>query len=37
MKEPIIEIPRASEELIKALIESGILVVKEDGLHVSEQ
>jgi hypothetical protein len=32
MKEPIIEIKRASEETIKALINAGILVVTENGL-----
>ena len=32
MKEPIIEIKRASEETIKALINAGILVVTDSGL-----
>lgn len=32
MKKPIIEIPRASEELIKALLDAGILVMTEEGI-----
>ena len=32
MKTPIIEIPRASEELITRLIEAGILVVTVNGI-----
>lgn len=36
MKEPIIPIPRASEELINALIEAGILEVTENGLRCAE-
>ncbi len=37
MKQPIIEIKRADEKTVKALIEAGILEVKEDGLHVVEK
>lgn len=36
-KPPMIPIPRASEELIKALIESGILYVDDTGIHVTEK
>lgn len=36
MKNPIISIPRASEELIKSLIRAGILFVDESGVHVKE-
>ena len=36
MQTPIIPIKRAPERLIQALIESGILVVTEDGLKVKE-
>lgn len=36
MKNPIISIPRASEELIKSLISAGILFVDETGVHVKE-
>lgn len=36
MKKPIINIPRASEELIKSLINAGILFVDETGVHVKE-
>lgn len=36
MKNPIISIPRASEELIKSLIRAGILFVDENGVHVKE-
>jgi|GEM_PF-3112744 hypothetical protein len=36
MKNPIISIPRASEELIKSLISAGILFVDENGVHVKE-
>ena len=36
MKKPIINIPRASEELIKSLISAGILFVDETGVHVKE-
>lgn len=32
----IIPIKRASEELISSLIEMGVLVVTETGLHVNE-
>lgn len=37
MKKPIIEIKRADETMVKALIEAGILEVREDGLHVAEK
>lgn len=37
MQKPIIPIERASEELIKALINAGILEVTEDGLKCAEK
>lgn len=37
MGKPIIPIPRANESTIKALIDSGIIEVREDGLHVAEK
>lgn len=37
MKTPIIEIPRASENTIKALINAGILEVTDDGIKVTEK
>ncbi len=38
MKNPIIEIPRASEKLINALIDAGVLEVgADDMLHVKEE
>ncbi len=36
MKPTIIEIPRASETLIMALIDAGILIVTENGLTTKE-
>jgi hypothetical protein len=36
MKKQIIPIERASESTINALIESGVLVVTEDGLKCAE-
>ena len=36
MKQPIIHIERASEELILSLIQAEILEVREDGVHVKE-
>ena len=36
MKEPIIEIKRANEETIKALINAGIIEVTDNGLRVKE-
>lgn len=36
MKQPIIEIGRASEETVMALIKMGILIVNENGIHVKE-
>lgn len=36
MKQPIIEIPRANENLVKALINAGILEVTENGIKVTE-
>ena len=36
MKTPIIEIQRASENTIQALVNAGILEVSEDGIHVTE-
>ena len=36
MNTPIIQIPRASESTIQALIDAEILEVTEDGLKVSE-
>lgn len=36
MKQPIIEIGRASEETVMALIKMGILIVNETGIHVKE-
>ena len=37
MKTPIIPIERASEELAKALIASGILVITENGIKTTEK
>lgn len=37
MKQPIIPIKRASEDLIMALISAGILTVDEMGVHVKEE
>lgn len=37
MKTPIIEIPRASESTINALINAGILEVTENGIKVEEK
>ena len=37
MKMPIIPIKRAGEETVTALIESGILYVDDQGLHVMEK
>ena len=37
MKQPIIPIPRADEKLINTLVESGILVVTEEGIKVNEK
>ena len=37
MKMPIIPIKRAGEETVTALIESGILYVDDQGLHVTEK
>lgn len=37
MKQPIIPIPRASEELVEALIEAGILIVTADGVKCAEK
>lgn len=36
MKQPIIPINRASEALVNALIDAGILEVTEEGLKVKE-
>lgn len=36
MKQPIIEIPRANENLVKALIRDEILEVTEKGIKVTE-
>lgn len=36
MKTPIIPIPRASERIIQALINAGILEVTENGVKVTE-
>lgn len=36
MKTPIIEIPRASESTIQALVNVGILEVTENGIKVTE-
>lgn len=36
MKKQIIPIERASESIINALIEAGVLVVTEDGLKCAE-
>lgn len=36
MKKPIIDIPRASEDTVQALINAGILEVTEDGVRVKE-
>ena len=37
MKAPIIEIPRASEKMIQALINAGILEVTDEGIKVAEK
>lgn len=37
LQKPIIEIKRTSEHFITALIESGILIVTDNGLKCSEQ
>ena len=37
MKTPIVPMERASEELGKALIASGILVITENGIETSEK
>ena len=37
IKPSAIPIPRASEELIQALIAQGILYVDETGIHVTEK
>lgn len=37
MKQPIIPIPRASEELVNALIKAGYLVITSDGLKCAEK
>lgn len=37
MKQPIIPIPRADNETVKALIEAGYLYVDESGIHAIEQ
>lgn len=37
MLKPIIEIPRASEGLINALIKLGILVVTKNGIKCKEK
>ena len=34
---PIIPIERASEETITNLINMGVLVIEDDGLHVNEE
>ncbi len=36
MKTPIIDIPRASESTIRALINAGILEVTEDGIKIAK-
>lgn len=36
MKTPIIPIPRASESIIQALVNAGILEVAEDGIKVTD-
>lgn len=37
MQTPIIPIERASEKTVMALIESGILYVDAEGIHVTEK
>lgn len=37
MKTPIVEIPRASESTIKALINAGILEITDEGIKVTEK
>lgn len=37
MKQPIIPIPHASEELIEALVKAGILIVTENGVKCAEK
>lgn len=37
MKQPIIPIPRASEKLVKALIDAGILIVTNNGVKCAEK
>lgn len=36
MNKPIIDIPRASESTIQALVNAGILEVTEEGIKVAE-
>lgn len=36
MKTQIIPIPRASESIIQALVNAGILEISEDGIKVTE-
>ena len=36
MKQPIIEIPRASEGTIRALVNAGILEITNEGIKVTE-
>lgn len=36
MNKPIIDIPRASESTIRALVNAGILVVTEEGIKVAK-
>lgn len=35
-QQPIIEIPRADNQVVKMLIELGYLHVDEEGIHVNE-
>lgn len=36
MQKPIIEIPRADNQVVKMLIELGYLYTDENGIHVKE-
>ena len=36
MNKPIIDIPRASENTIRALVNAGILVVTENGIKIAK-
>lgn len=37
MNKPIIPIPRASEKLVKALIDAGVLIITDNGVKCAEK